>query len=70
VFECDDVVGGRAVKVRFEWHAHPSAPSWKQSFSFDSGAVWKFNWVMILSRPATEHGDDAPPAMGTELSSG
>ena len=52
VFDCEDVVAGHAVKVRFEWHAHPSGPTWKQSFSYDSGVSWKVNWVMTLKRNA------------------
>jgi hypothetical protein len=53
VFECDDVVGGRTVKVRFEWRCtDPMHPTWQQSFSYDSGRTWKLNWVMVL-RPET-----------------
>lgn len=49
-FECDDVVGGHAVKVRFEWRADDVAPAWRQSFSYDGGASWKLNWEMTFSR--------------------
>ena len=49
VFECDDVVGGHTVRVRFEWsRADPLSPTWRQSFSYDSGATWKLNWTMVL----------------------
>lgn len=45
-----DVVGGREIMLRFDWHADPSTPSWQQSFSDDAGATWKLNWVMRFSR--------------------
>jgi hypothetical protein len=51
-FECDDVVGGHAVKVRFQWRADAAAPIWRQYFSYDAGATWKLNWEMTLSRGA------------------
>src|SRR5450755_886114 len=50
VFGCDDMIGGHAVKIRFEWHAHALAPTWRQSFSYDAGSTWKLNWEMTLSR--------------------
>ena len=52
-FECDDVVGGHPVRVRFTWHrGDPAAPRWEQRFSFDGGATWVLNWVMQLARAA------------------
>jgi len=54
VFEGSDMVGGRSVMLRFDWHADPSTPVWEQSFSEDSGATWRVNWRMTLTRiPAT-----------------
>ena len=57
-FECDDVIDGRHVKVRFEWRANDVAPSWRQFFSYDEGASWTLNWEMNLTRsdqPHVEH---------------
>jgi hypothetical protein len=51
VFEGDDVVAGRPVRLRFEWRcADPSAPTWEQFFSFDEGVTWAPNWTMRFSR--------------------
>ena len=50
VFECDDEVAGRPVRLRFQWSAHDSSPEWRQFFSYDSGATWRENWRMTFSR--------------------
>lgn len=50
VFDCEDVLAGRAVRVRFEWLADPASPVWRQSFSFDGGHSWQLNWTMHLRR--------------------
>ena len=50
-FECDDVLGGRPAKVRFDWKdITPSAARWEQTFSFDDGHSFEANWVMELTR--------------------
>lgn len=50
-FECDDVVEGVPVRVRYEWKvSDPDAVSWEQLFSFDGGETWDSNWVMRSTR--------------------
>ena len=50
VFEGEDVLAGRPVRLRFEWRAGPDRPVWQQYFSWDDGATWSPNWTMTLSR--------------------
>ncbi len=50
-FECDDVIDGIALRVRYTWqridadHAH-----WEQAFSRDGGRSWDTNWMNDLTR--------------------
>jgi hypothetical protein len=50
-FECDDVVWGREVRVRYDWqHDSPTSCRWEQSFSLDRGKTFASNWVMESTR--------------------
>ena len=58
VFDCEDLIGGHPVNVRFEWRADPFTPDWRQSFSYDSGHTWKLNWEMALTRIGEADGQE------------
>jgi len=50
-FECDDRLGGREAKVRFDWKdITPSSARWEQSFSFDGGRTFETDWIMEFTR--------------------
>lgn len=50
-FECEDVVEGVAVKVRYTWKGiTETSATWEQAFSFDGGETWDTNWIMAATR--------------------
>ena len=50
-FECEDVVGGVPVRVRYTWKGiTESSATWEQAFSFDGGETWDTNWIMVATR--------------------
>lgn len=51
VFECDDVVQGVQVRVRFTWKAITErSATWEQAFSLDRGESWDTNWITQHTR--------------------
>jgi hypothetical protein len=51
VFEGDDVLEGRPIRVRFTWSGVTTkTPRWEQAFSADGGKTWETNWVMDMTR--------------------
>jgi hypothetical protein len=53
-FLCDDVVGDRPIRLRFDWtDITGDSARWSQSFSYDAGQTWDpANWIMTFSRLA------------------
>jgi hypothetical protein len=51
VFECDDTLNGKPIKVRYRWtDIASSSARWEQAFSPDGGATWEVNWRMDFTR--------------------
>jgi hypothetical protein len=54
VFECDDVLEGVPIRVRYTWTVESwDEIRWEQAFSFDRGETWDTNWVMESTRTAS-----------------
>lgn len=54
LFFADDMLDGKAIKVRFTWTATPGEnPRWEQAFSNDAGRTWETNWKMEFFRIAS-----------------
>jgi hypothetical protein len=51
LFECDDVLEGIPLRVRFTWqNITATSATWEQSFSFDDGATCDTNWITESTR--------------------
>jgi hypothetical protein len=51
VFNGDDELNGRPIKVRFMWsEITANTARWEQAFSPDDGATWEVNWIMHFTR--------------------
>lgn len=51
VFFGDDELGGRPIRVRFDWFVGSTDRCrWQQAFSYDSGLTWEPNWHMSFVR--------------------
>ena len=51
IFEGDDVLDGRPIRMRFTWSRITTPrPRWEQAFSADGGETWETNWVMDFTR--------------------
>lgn len=50
-FLADEILGGRLVRVRFQWSRIGAASCrWEQAFSIDGGVTWETNWEMDFAR--------------------
>ena len=53
-FECDDILDGVHVRVRYVWTVvDEDTLEWEQFFSFDGRRTWDSNWVMQSTRIAS-----------------
>lgn len=59
LFEGDDELDGRAIRVRYKWSViTPRSAQWEQFMSADAGATWEMNWRMTFQRADTEGPDE------------
>lgn len=53
IFEGDDTLAGRPIRVRFIWsEISQTGARWEQAFSPDGGVSWETNWIMRMTRLA------------------
>jgi hypothetical protein len=53
IFEGDDVLDGRPIRVRYTWcDIGPDSARWEQAMSADGGRHWETNWRMLFRRMA------------------
>jgi hypothetical protein len=51
VFEGDDELDGRPIRVRYTWsRIQPASAHWEQAMSADGGITWESNWTMLFRR--------------------
>ncbi|MCU6434073.1 hypothetical protein LPB67_09870 [Undibacterium sp. Jales W-56] len=53
VFECDDELDGKPIRVRYTWSdIQRDSACWEQAMSPDQGKTWEMNWQMRFQRIA------------------
>lgn len=51
IFEGDDAMDGRPIKVRYTWVINGERQArWQQAMSGDGGLHWETNWIMDFTR--------------------
>jgi len=48
LFEGEDVLAGRPVRVQFRWQSQDPR-RWQQDLSFDGGSTWRSTWTMTFA---------------------
>jgi hypothetical protein len=60
IFEGDDELDGKAIRVRFTWSdISATSARWEQAMSADGGQTWESNWVMLHTREQSGAGVQA-----------